>query len=70
VTDTEARTPDELREGEDHLHNWLLNRSQEIALGPGKGRCCGTPEWRGGLCQYHEGFSDGIYAALEAEAES
>lgn len=28
------------------------------------GNCCGTPEWRGHLCEYHRGYSDGIDCIL------
>lgn len=26
---------------------------------------CGTPAWRNRLCEYHQGFEDGMDAALE-----
>lgn len=26
--------------------------------------CCGNDEWRGRLCQYHQGFEDGYDAAM------
>jgi len=26
--------------------------------------CCGTPEWRGRLCPYHQGVMDGAEMAL------
>ena len=28
--------------------------------------CCGNAEWRGHLCQYHMGYSDGAEAAVLA----
>lgn len=30
------------------------------------GYCCGNAEWRGRLCQYHQGIEDGYYAGLLA----
>ena len=27
--------------------------------------CCGDPSWRGHLCQYHQGYADGIDVVLE-----
>jgi hypothetical protein len=32
--------------------------------------CCSTPEWRGTLCSYHEGYADGVDAAIAALAEA
>ena len=30
---------------------------------------CDSPVWRGGLCEYHRGFVDGIEAAREKLAD-
>lgn len=44
----------------DDLADRLTRRS--LALNPG---CCGDDRWRGHLCQYHDGFYDGVEAALQ-----
>lgn len=31
--------------------------------------CCRNPAWRGRSCLYHEGYEDGVEAALRAIAE-
>lgn len=31
--------------------------------------CCSRPGWRGNLCGYHQGFVDGIEAALSERSE-
>lgn len=38
----------------------VLDRSQRLQ----PSNCCLGPEWRGRLCQYHEGVEDGADAAL------
>jgi len=45
-----------LEAAEDAMFRYLVAKSQ--ALQPDG--CCQGPEWRGHLCQYHQGFADGL----------
>lgn len=40
----------------------LLAENQKL-----QGGCCASPDWRGILCDYHEGFADGLAEILFGE---
>jgi hypothetical protein len=45
----------------------LIAENRRTAITSG---CCGTPAWRGRLCQYHNGVEDGIHMAQKILDES
>jgi hypothetical protein len=40
---------------------YLVVKSQELQ----PDGCCQGPDWRGHLCQYHQGYADGVSAMYD-----
>jgi hypothetical protein len=45
-----------LAAAEDAMIRYLVVKSQSLQ----PDGCCAGPEWRGHLCQYHQGYADGV----------
>ena len=59
---SEPRTISEaLAAAERALVDYEVAKSQRLQPGD----CCAAPQWRGHLCQYHQGYRDGIESMLE-----
>ena len=50
-----------LAEAEDAMIKYLVVKSQELQ----PDGCCSGPEWRNHLCQYHQGYADGVSVMYE-----
>jgi hypothetical protein len=50
-----------LAAAEDAMIKYLVVKSQELQ----PDGCCQGPDWRGHLCQYHQGYADGVSAMYD-----
>jgi hypothetical protein len=61
VQRSEQTIQEALAEAEDAMIKYLVTKSQELQADG----CCSGPEWRKHLCQYHQGYADGVSVMYE-----
>ena len=61
MADEPSSISEALAAAENAMIKYLVAKSQALQ----SDGCCSGPEWRGHLCQYHQGYADGVSYMLE-----